>query len=895
MGRQQFDPNNPAAPGAWGGTQGIAAHWAGNGPSADAQGNVTGTVVQGTPSGEQADVSRYRDIGDQMQKRDPYKFDWSQSDQSHAQAADAAGAQQDASNTWQDQATGKDRTSFNYGKSLLDRGAQNQQAGALSTSGGPLAQVGAAARAQNGQSAFMQKGTQELEAQHADDMAAGRSGWAGALGQQRKMDATGQSLSDQQTELQAQAAAQQNKLNDAGQYDLEKMGVDVEGQAVAGRQHAEATSDTEKKNQQAAADATRNRQMGTFNTVVSTAGNAVAPGAGTAFSNVGSATQQATDPSPDPTSDRDAKDKLPANALLSMVQTPGKLSAMTPDQDEGENDAKASTPEQDLQKEYIGQADKPKATEASTAPAVTGYGDTWSTWGNDSPEKSNRTRALQEAREDMVHDNLVKGRSNAMAQAKEDQRGTYEAGPGRAPKGYAASRAGKPGDMFYGGEQKVKDDSYDSKHGLAPGSRDYMKYGDIEGGPDARMQNARRTMTMDPFSQSVMTSDERTKNKAETPEEKKAREDKQDAEETAAFTKDIRPGAITVKKPASYEEASKAIDERNAQDQQIKDNQKKANEEQGRQYMANQDAELIRRNNADNAKSPLTPGWLPGFVQRWSNKKIEERQKNRTPDQNIQQAVSRDKRDVERQKTEHQYDQSGPGPLRKFVEDLNVATAKQRQPQSFTRGDDSEASLQANEKADKIAYDREHPADAPVSDERAKNKGYKINKGAGGGEEEHDATVMEHRGPASANETPMPGAPDAKHGAKGAGEERSNDETTISRTPPLTEAPASRRASNPLIEMQKHANHQLRGETYQYKDGFGEDPNQVHHGFMAQNLEQNPITATAVREDETGIKKVNNEDALRVTAAGVASLQEQHDELEAAVAALAARRGKKVA
>jgi hypothetical protein len=38
---------------------------------------------------------------------------------------------------------------------------------------------------------------------------------------------------------------------------------------------------------------------------------------------------------------------------------------------------------------------------------------------------------------------------------------------------------------------------------------------------------------------------------------------------------------------------------------------------------------------------------------------------------------------------------------------------------------------------------------------------------------------------------------------------------------------------------------------------------------------------------------VNDEDALRVTAAGVASLQEQQDELDKAIDALAARRGKK--
>jgi hypothetical protein len=144
--------------------------------------------------------------------------------------------------------------------------------------------------------------------------------------------------------------------------------------------------------------------------------------------------------------------------------------------------------------------------------------------------------------------------------------------------------------------------------------------------------------------------------------------------------------------------------------------------------------------------------------------------------------------------------------------------------------------------------------DKPVSDERAKNRGYEADKGAGGGEEQHDGTVMEHRGPA------------------------------------LTESKTPR---NPLIEMHKHANRMLAGETYKYKDGFGEDTEQLHHGFMAQNLEQNPITATAVRQDPSGYKKVDNTDVLRVTASGVSSLQDQVDEMQEALAALGQRRGKK--
>ena len=60
---------------------------------------------------------------------------------------------------------------------------------------------------------------------------------------------------------------------------------------------------------------------------------------------------------------------------------------------------------------------------------------------------------------------------------------------------------------------------------------------------------------------------------------------------------------------------------------------------------------------------------------------------------------------------------------------------------------------------------------------------------------------------------------------------------------------------------------------------------------MAQNLEKNPITATAVRDDDgTGVKKVDNTDALRVTAAGVAQLQDDNDQMRGELDKLLARR-----
>ena len=90
--------------------------------------------------------------------------------------------------------------------------------------------------------------------------------------------------------------------------------------------------------------------------------------------------------------------------------------------------------------------------------------------------------------------------------------------------------------------------------------------------------------------------------------------------------------------------------------------------------------------------------------------------------------------------------------------------------------------------------------------------------------------------------------------------------------------------------MQQDANRKLQGSTYTYKEGVGEDPSRIHHGQMAQTMERNPITATAVREGPDGFKRVSEFDKLNVTAAGVAELQHQQDEMRAELAKMRERR-----
>ncbi len=145
--------------------------------------------------------------------------------------------------------------------------------------------------------------------------------------------------------------------------------------------------------------------------------------------------------------------------------------------------------------------------------------------------------------------------------------------------------------------------------------------------------------------------------------------------EDEAKIKAFDPNPQNDYKNQTYEQASKLIDEKRAQEQQLQAEGQKRKEAEAAQYMANQDAELVRRNNEDK--------WLPGFIRDWSNKGIEERAKRRTPAQNIEMAVSRDKRDVEREKTRHSQDDLVPASMQGAL----TAAKPARQMQSFVRGD----------------------------------------------------------------------------------------------------------------------------------------------------------------------------------------------------------------
>ncbi len=736
MARERFEDGSSQADGATYTLDNPSSYGGNLGKTIHHKDDSTGTwwdEKQSTPDRE--DVNRFRGIGDAMQNRPDYQFDWSQADESRRNGINSGAYQDDASNAWKQQALGQDRTSYNYGQSLLDRGAQNQQAAALSTSGGPLAQVGAAARAQNARSAFMQKGTNDLNAQQADDQAAGRAGWAKGLGETRKMDETGQSLSDQQAEMAAQAAAQQRRLNDAGQYGMEQNAVRVEGDAVNSTQHQLAAVDKMRNAKDAANDASDARAMG-----VVSAGIGAIPYAGKAMAAGGEGAAAANK---DPNSDERVKDKLDTSELI--ASTPGYDRSIYRKNDDG------TTPN--------------KAVMTSDE------------------------RAKEEAQDDEETRRFMEGSKPVAPLSKEDRDKE---------------------------EYELRERAHEEEKKRADAVRQNKI--DWANNDDNRTQNVAAPLKKIPLLNRLAQP-----RASETDDQKVAR---------AEASHKTEQGIVSTKKKVD-DWASSFL------------------------------PESVR---GGLSRAPVAMGYRPEH---------DSRQKG-----SIRQPVSfeyGDKDDKSKEATSDErakskVDYANPKEIKPLGND---AGTERHWDSDISTENQAKASGGASLSGPAPKYSSSSPKPAPTKPSAPKTRKYTDDELRKMGEEMQGNVRVQ-------SETQLGEGPSVGK-AKWLDDYMTSDEG------------AKSSSGNPLIEMQKGANRALRGETYRYKEGVGEDTEQLHHGFMAQNLEGNPITATAVREGDDGLKKVNNEDALRVTAAGVASLQDQHDELEAAVDALASRRKKKVA
>ena len=88
---------------------------------------------------------------------------------------------------------------------------------------------------------------------------------------------------------------------------------------------------------------------------------------------------------------------------------------------------------------------------------------------------------------------------------------------------------------------------------------------------------------------------------------------------------------------------------------------------------------------------------------------------------------------------------------------------------------------------------------------------------------------------------------------------------------------------SPPDRVMKDANRSLEGKMYAYKPGMA-PPEQAtgepNVGPMADTMERNPVSGTAIKRDEQGMRYIDRDKALKLTMSGIASLQEQIDQLK---------------
>lgn len=293
--------------GSWGGYSGTMVY----GP--DGQLHYDGSL-----SGRQADVDRMRGLGEAAANRAAYQNDYTQANQDALMGAEMRQQQGQAIGYARDAAMGVNSQSQALGRNMLQQGAQTQQAAALSARGGGLAQMAAMRQQQGGQAAYMQQGNTALQAQLADEMAAGRAQYQQAATQQRGQDATAQGLNQAQAVNQMGNELGQRELNQQGQMGYEGMAQNVNKMAQDAALRARETQ----VGMDAAAGARASRQADRdLQTVGAAASSAGAIGAGLAgmARDSGSGTKSGDDPYSRAISQSDARSKMGVRSLAAAA------------------------------------------------------------------------------------------------------------------------------------------------------------------------------------------------------------------------------------------------------------------------------------------------------------------------------------------------------------------------------------------------------------------------------------------------------------------------------------------------------------------------------------------------------------------------------------------------
>jgi hypothetical protein len=193
---------------------------------------VRSSTTRGSRAAAEA-VDHARNLGYAASQRDrAHKNDYTAANGFAGMGAQDRGTQVDAMGLAQQTANGTNLQSMQLGQQMLDQGVQAQQAAAASSRGGALAQAAARSQQANGQGSFVAQGNTQLQAQRANEMAAGRDAYMGQASALRASDAQGQSLQQQQALAQQQQELQQRQQNQQTQMAYETQGQNVNNAAA---------------------------------------------------------------------------------------------------------------------------------------------------------------------------------------------------------------------------------------------------------------------------------------------------------------------------------------------------------------------------------------------------------------------------------------------------------------------------------------------------------------------------------------------------------------------------------------------------------------------------------------------------------------------------------------
>lgn len=351
---------------------------------------------------------------------------------------------------------------------------------------------------------------------------------------------------------------------------------------------------------------------------------------------------------------------------------------------------------------------------------------------------------------------------------------------------------------------------------------------------------------------SQVTSDEKTKKdvkpagKAETPAEKKAREDAEDAAEIARFNKEV-PTTSAAGNEKGYEARSKAIDEERRLEAQAK-----AERQAPAVKYANDSDERLQSQASRLKDVPLVGAWAQG--------KVDERAKQ-TDDQKVERAVKDRQAEMEWAAKRASVDVPFERALRRLAPSVAAKADKgelpfgyradqdsrQRQMQTFKRGDDNaivsdEGLKKQVSPADKKAL-TSGKSEAQLEWERS--KGNKSESGMS--DEQYDANL-------------------------------GDDEEQVA-----SKAASKRRGGQTVSDSFLDALAQSQS-TYRYKDPSNEPTDNPtggkYLGIMAQAVEDTPTGDTIVKEGPKG-KYLEVGSALSAALAGLGRVHERLDDVEA--------------